>query len=334
MKSWMILVLAAAVARGEDSLTYTGAPKVEEPQLVISNAAPAAVSGERLRLGSYNLENFEDGNGDGPLRTVEVAGRHAGMAASIENKIDPDVLVLQEVENDIALRTFNQALAKPYPLGFITRLGTGSPNKEKMNLAVLSRHPLENLREIDFGPLTGPGRPTRGLLSFIVPLTDQHALLVYVVHLKSNFGKRDKNISQRRTALTLLREDAKQVIAAAGSRQLELVIVGDTNVDPDVPSFADDTSFQPLSDLRDLWREVPAAERITLPTRYGDPKLVFPPVAFDRFFVDKPLSAAPWVAQLPKSRPEGVVTNDVTVLPGLGGQVSDHYPVWMDVLKN
>ncbi len=47
---------------------------------------------------------------------------------------------------------------------------------------------------------------------------------------------------------------------------------------------AGDPSLKPLSDWKDLWRGRPLAERTTLPTRYGDPKLEFPPACFDRLF--------------------------------------------------
>jgi hypothetical protein len=104
-------------------------------------------------------------------------------------------------------------------------------------------------------------------------------------------------------------------------------------VDPDQEQFATDPSFSSLSGWVDLWRGRPVEERITLPTRVGDPTLLFPPATFDRFFVSASLQEPPWVAGRPYVLQQGVDTNNVLSLPGENGHVSDHYPVYLDIVR-
>jgi endonuclease/exonuclease/phosphatase family metal-dependent hydrolase len=325
--------VAAPNCFGDDFFTFVGEPLREAvpPVMAISNAA--AMPRNRIRIASYNIEMLEDGRGDGPERTPEIAARHARMAAELVAKVNADILLIQETENGDVMKLLNDALPAPYPFGFLTRFVSPGQDDIKMNIGAFSRFAVEDPTEIDFGPLTGPGRPTRGLFRFAVNLGDGRKLLVYTMHLKSNFGNKKRNIAQRAAALNILRADADAVIAAAPDAHWEIVAAGDTNVDPDRTEFANDTSFAPLRDWVDVWRQAPAPDRVTVPTRIGDPTLEFPPAAFDRFFVSPEMTNAPWTVSLPKALPEGCETDDSSVLPGTGRHVSDHYPVWIDLSK-
>jgi len=311
----------------------TGEILVEKPQPAIADTERLKKPGPILRLASYNIQDFSDGIDDGARRTPERAAQQARLAARILDDVDPDVLVLQEIENATALRLLNEHLEDPFPLGYVTALGDGGARRERLNLAVLSRVPLEDLRELDFGPLRGRGRPTRGALGFSVDLGDGHRLLVYTVHLKSNFGETWVNRRQRYNALRYVRRDADQVMAARRKTQWSAVLVCDMNVDPELDPVRNDFSLRPFGDWVDLFRGRPMRERTTLPTRYGDPRFVFPPSCFDRFFVTTNLMARPWITGTPRAVPLGVDTNVFTQ----GGEndihVSDHYPVFLDLLR-
>ena len=326
------VLCAASISGAADFLSFTGTPVVEGPQYTLVTTNEWHQPGDHVRVGSYNIEMFSDGVGDEPTRTPEVAQHHAQMAAALIDRMNADVLVVQEVENGRMLQMLNDSLAHPYGVGFLTQYGAGSQDLAKMNEGVLSRFKVEQPTEIDFGPLLGPGRPTRGLFRFEVDLGDSHRLLVYVMHLKSNYGNKDRNIAQRKAALTILEADAEKVKASEPDVTWEVLAVGDTNVDPDLPEFARDPSFSPLKDWTDLWRKVPAADRITIPTRFGDPTKEFPPAAFDRFFASPEATNAPWAVSLPVAIREGC-SADVTVLPGTKDHVSDHYPVYLDITK-
>lgn len=326
-------LLCGLAVRADEFFSYQGFPLRQVPAEVINDVASAHPVGDRLRVASYNTEHFTDGLDDGPGRTAEVVRRHAAGLARLVDRIAPDVLVLQEIENTNSVRALNAALAKPFPVAYITHLGEESHSADKLNLAVLSRLPVLAPREIDFGPLTGAGRPTRGLLRFALDLGGGHRLLVYDLHLKSNFGNKPRNIAQREAALSMLREDAEALAKKQPQYQWEMMALGDTNVDPEVPEFASDSSFRPLAGWVDIWLGHPMPARATMPTRRGDPALEFPPATFDRIFVSPALTNAPWVVRGPGVIQEGCDTNNILALPGTGVHTSDHFPVYIDLAR-
>lgn len=330
--SWIIVLLTAGLARAEE-FTFTGQARVDEPVLAWLDAARLSPVGDRVRVASYNIEHFTDGQGDDPDRTQEWVQNQARRAAEFINEMNPDVLLLMETENTNSLNILNGFLKPPFATAYITRLGDGTGNEEKLNLAVLSRLPVTSATEVDFGPLSGPGRPTRGFLRAIMDLGDQHRLVVYAVHLKSNFGHRPRNIAQRVHTMEMIAENANALVQSEPGVQWEMLVAGDTNVDPELPEFAGDPSLKPLNDWKDLWRGRPLAERTTLPTRYGDPKLEFPPACFDRLFASSALTSTPWQVGEPQAIPKGVDTRQVNRRPGDGEHVSDHYPIYVDVIR-
>jgi endonuclease/exonuclease/phosphatase family metal-dependent hydrolase len=289
-------------------------------------------AGDRIRIASYNIQDFTDAISDGPNRTPERMVRQAQLVAELIREIAPDILVMQEIENPDSLNILNDAMPEPYPLAYITRFSDGG-NRE-LNIAVLSRVALTGLRELDFGKLRGPGRPPRGILSFVLNLDDQHRLLVYGVHLKANWGERDRNIAKRFHALRLVAEDAQRIRERYPAYTWQMMVLGDVNVDPDSEEFADDPSLKPLNDWRDLWRGKSLEERATIPTRYGDPSMEFPPAAFDRFFISPELEASPWIVGDPGVIQRGVDTQNVFVVGGENElHASDHYPVFVDLIR-
>lgn len=314
----------------QSNLTYTGDVLYDEPMLAWSHPDKAEPVGDRVRVAFYNIENFTDAEGDGPDRTLEIARTQAKGAAELINEIDPDVLVVSEIENKRAMEILNKALAKPYPFGWISAYGAADWQNQKMNEAVFSRFPATELVELDFGLLSGPGRPTRGFLRAGFDLGDGHELVVYGAHLKSNYGYRPRNISQRNNAMRILVNDTRALEKKRGGK-LELLFLGDVNVDPEKAEFAGDWSMDPIKDWVDLWRGFPMHERTTIPTRYGDPQKEFPPASFDRIYAGGDASKAPWVVGKPQVLQRGVNTKNVNALPGTEGHVSDHFPVWVDL---
>lgn len=329
-----LLLLSAAAFAASEPLSFTGQSCIELPQQVHADKAAVMPVGDRLRICSYNTENFNDGVNDDTNATPAMAATHARGIASLLDEVGADVVVLQEVESVLSVQMLNKALKHPYPLAYITKFFSRHGDEQKLNIAVLSRVPLDGLRELDFGYFTGRGRPPRGVLSFYVELGEGRRLLVYGVHLKSNFGDRVKNEFQRLSAMKLVRADVDEMLRRYPQYGWEVVVLGDMNVDPEDKQFKEDATFRPMRDWVDLWRGRPLGERTTLPTRHGDPTLEFPPVTFDRFFVTKNLVATPWKADPPQVLQRGVDTKSVFTLPGQGEiHMSDHYPVWVDVVR-
>lgn len=331
-----LLVLAASAAgvRAEEAFPMSGEVRHDPLRTVFEDRVGLRPVGDRLRVASYNIENFTDGINDGDERTEDLARAQAALAAALIEEIDPDLVMVIEIENGASLQLLNAAMKKPYPAGYITDFGDDKPDQQKLNLAVLTRVPLAELRELDFSPLTGAGRPPRGTLHVQVDLGGKHRLAAYLVHLKSNYGYKPRNLYQRRHAMQLVAKDAKDLLQQKPGTTWEFLVLGDVNVDPEQAQFARDWSMSPLRrGWKDLWRGRPLHERTTLATRYGDPALEFPPACFDRFYAGADLTNLPWKVAEPQVLQKGTHTRDVKVLPGVDGHVSDHYPVYVDILR-
>jgi len=327
---WAALAVGVPFAQAQSNLTYTGEVLLDPPKEAWSYPSKASPVGDRVRVAFYNIENFTDGEGDGPDRTEERIQAQARGAAELIDEMDADVLILSEVENVAAIKILNRALAKPYPFGWISAYGAEDWKNQKMNEAVLSRFPATELMELDFGHLAGSGRPTRGILRAGFDLGDGHELVVYGAHLKSNYGYRPRNISQRNNAMQIMAKDAR-ALQKKSAGKVELLLLGDTNVDPEVPEFAGDWSMDPIRSWADLWLGKPLHERTTIPTRYGDPAKEFPPASFDRIYAGGDATVTPWVVGAPGVLQRGVNTKNVNALPGEDGHISDHFPVWVDL---
>ena len=290
----------------------------------------------RVRVATYNLEHFTDARGDGPERTPDLFNAHARGAAEIIAEANPDVLLLQEVENARALEYLNSQLEHPYDYAYLTDLRNSSGVREKLNLGLLSRLRPARARQLGFHALDGAGRPTRGTLSAAFDLGDGTSLLTYNLHLKSNFGEAPRNQAQRAIALHLIAADVVSESFRNLPSPTASLVLGDTNVDPDTEQFATDPSLEPLAgSFVDLWLGRSLEERTTIPTRHaGDTNLVFPPSAFDRVFASKNLAAnGPWKVSAPRSIQKGTATHDNTLLPGVDGHVTDHYLVYVDLIR-
>ena len=310
-----------------------------KPVLAPEKGTPPPAVPDRLRVATYNLEHFTDGRHDEPGRTPEVFVNHARDAAAIIAEVDPDVLVLQEIENGRTLEFLNEQFERPYAYIYISKLRQTSGENERLNLALLSRVRPHDVRQLGFYNLGGKSRPARGSLAAEFDLGDGSSLLVYAIHLKSNFGEMPRNQAQRAIALHQIAADAVAERLQNDPAPTSVIILGDTNVDPDCPAFADDPSLEPLAgSYVDLWRGRPIEERTTIPTRLagetGDPLLVFPPSAFDRIFASKNLVAnGPWRVGRPETVQKGTDTANNLTQPGFNGHVSDHHIAYVDLTR-
>jgi len=329
---WLPLLVATAFAETFSALEFTGEPIHESITPAFTNATDAEMNLTKVRVGFYNIEMFTDGIKDEKHRTEAKAGIQAKEAAVIIEELAADILLISEIENSRILDILNKNLNKPYPCGYVSDFGTKSGRIEKMNIGMLSRIPPVSVDEIDFGPLQGPGRPTRGLFRAQFDLGDHHFLVVYSSHLKSNYGDRSKNYSQRVNAMKIMKEDADKLVAENPDKKWEVMILGDFNTDPMEREFRDDPTIKVLTDWTDLWSLHPDVKNIyTVPTRYGDPHREFPPALFDRIIANPELTSAPWELGNPEVIRKGTVTEDVKTMPGENGHVSDHYPIYVDL---
>ncbi|MGA1193457.1 MAG: endonuclease/exonuclease/phosphatase family protein [Kiritimatiellia bacterium] len=334
------LLVTSAFARfdfavmAEPWLASEGEPLLQEAEVAFKDPSAGPIDQNGVRLAFYNIEMFTDGIKDGKYRNEELALTQARDAAGIIDELAADILVFSEIENARALRLLNESLAEPYPNGYVVTFGSGGSRVEKMNAAMLSRFAPESVNEIDFGPLTGPGRPTRGIFRAIFSLGEDRYLLLYAAHLKSNWGSVDKNYAQRYHAMTALQADLRTLREAYPDRVWESVLLADFNSEPGNERFAGDPTWSVLEDWVDLWAEHPDVDELhTLPTRSGDPELNFPPALFDRALVQPELREAPWITSLPSVIARGSDTNNIHTKPGNNGHVSDHYPIYITLTR-
>ncbi len=332
---WVCVGLTGWVHAGDAFLAFEGRPETKAAIQAFEDQDLYVPLSDEVRLCTYNIQDFWEGHEERE-RTWEHAHQQAQVAAAIIDEVKADVLILQEFESAEMVRLLNQYIEQPYAVGYITAFGSTWGDLSRLNLAVLSRFPLQNVTELDFAPLEGPGRPTRGLLRFELTECDAVSFLFYNLHLKSNWGDTHRNQSQRHNSMVLLREDwAAWADTQSDSTTWEVIVAGDFNVDPEHPSFADDPSLRTLDDMLDLWAGRSLKERITVPTRYGVPRLEFPPVAFDRFYVTPGLAQGPWVAGQTEVLAKGVNTADAEAVAGADEDMaSDHYPVYLQLYRS
>ncbi len=332
--AWTWMSMAGTNGEPVAWMESQGQPLLEEAVTAFVHPPVPALDRSSFRVAFYNLETFTDGIKDGEDRTEALAKTQAADAAAILAEVNADILLISEIENARALIMLNDALADPYPAGYVVRYGTGSSREENMNAAMLTRHRPDMIHELDFGPLTGSGRPTRGFFRATFDLGDDHHLVVYGGHLKSNWGNMQRNYSQRYHALRMMRDDAATLMATDPDRKWEMLLLADFNSDPLMPKFADDPTWTIMGDWIDLWADHPEVSNLfTVPSRLGDPELVFPPALFDRIVAHPALREAPWVASLPGVVAKGADTENVHTKPGRHGHVSDHYPVYVDITR-
>jgi len=334
--TWLVLALIllplGGLARGENDSKSPKKPVKTFPNLVFETMSPGIVPAESIRVAFYNVENFSDGIKDGKKRTEDEAYQQAKSAAGILNQINADVLFLFEIENAAVVDLLRSFLSVEYRMSIISDWNSGHGH-DRLNAAILSRFPLVDCREIDFGMMKTP-RPPRGLLRAAIDLDPDTRLVCYGVHLKSNWGNADLNIDKRRGGLEWLVRDATAYRESRPNQKLEFLVVGDFNVDPASPGFSQDHSLEPLKGWVDFWKGRLLRERVTLPSRAGDPDRKFLPVTFDRAYGSPELAKDPWRAGSPQVVPLGVDTHDIFAAPGASMKhVSDHFPVYLDIQK-
>lgn len=201
--------------------------------LLLLAIVPAALRGETLRVGTYNLENYT-------VATRQVDGRfrpdfpkpEKAKAALREviRQLDADVLAVQEIGGPgylEELRLDLKAEGLDYPYGHVLVAAD-----EARRIGVLSKRPL--LEVTDHTDLTlpyfGETLPVkRGLLEISVS-SGEGRLTLFVVHLKSRITERedDPGSAQQRAGEAVAVRDCVLARRAAPDVD-EFLILGDFN---------------------------------------------------------------------------------------------------------
>lgn len=85
-----MVFLGVLLAAGAQPYPFEGVVHHQQPYSALNKPGATVHAGKALRIGSYNIENFTDGLGDGRERTEEMAERQAGDAARIIEPLNLD----------------------------------------------------------------------------------------------------------------------------------------------------------------------------------------------------------------------------------------------------
>lgn len=306
-------------------------PFVHQQEIRVLRTAPRPPS--VLRIASWNIEWYPAGQRQGAEGPANL--QTAAVAAMI-NEIQPDILAVQEIRNLAALQRLNRNLGL-WPFSHLAASwfyrvnaeGSPDPGRIEQQCGWLSRHPWEEVWELDFAALPHPNRPPRGWLAARFRI-GAATLTLYNSHLKSDYGadtpeKFAANRRLRARAVSLLQDDFDRL--GLDPYRDRIVLAGDFNADIALVNREEESMFTELERLGFRMAQQPArrAEAITNPADEGVPEV--PDLTLDYLFFSAAWGDPPPIQILARgaSKRKDVFGGDE---PGLA---SDHYPIYADV---
>jgi endonuclease/exonuclease/phosphatase family metal-dependent hydrolase len=304
MKSRLLLrpvlsILAASLFAACDK------PKPDAPAggTEISPPAAAEKAAGKARIVSWNLQWFP---GHKPDATEEMAAEHMAAAQKAVAGLNPDILLLQEVRGWAGAAKLCEAVPGLTP-HVVTAFDQIIPDARPQNQVVAAKMPADSAWSATW--VGGYQGPPRGYAFAALEAGGGRFLLCWSLHLKSNVGAFDSNVSMRAESARQLLAHVRDMVALYSRRgPCAVVVAGDMNTSGDDPKFAKDPTLRGLIGAGLWWTHegVPFANRTTIPGEGS-----FADNCFDHIFT----------AGL--GRPVAVVKP----FPGL----SDHNPVVLDV---
>jgi endonuclease/exonuclease/phosphatase family metal-dependent hydrolase len=261
----------------------------------------------KIRITTWNLEWFP--NGSPHDATPEKQAQRIEAAANVLRKLDPDILLLQEMRDyDACVRLGQQIRAGAYQVAICSAF-KGAKQQE----AILAKIPAQAAWSESWKSMEGID-PPRGFAFAWFKIGDAD-IGVYSLHLKSNritHGDEEietaENIRKREISIQQLLGHIHDVIATVIPSIKAFVIGGDFNTNHDQEMFSAEKTLDTLksAEYRSGFEGIPFRQRITHPGSHG-----YPDATFDYLFGRDVQIANPVITQ----------TN-----------VSDHLPVTCDVV--
>ena len=245
---------------------------------------PAARTGG-ITLAFWNLDWFP---GQKPHSTASAQQAHVAAVVPIVERLNPDVLGLEEIGDEAAAHLVADHL-QGFRVDACSRFqdpATGELIRQQVVLC--SRLPLlqawcEAWKRGADGVL-----PPRGFAFAAYQPTPSRVLLVYGLHLKSNRADAlsdalPANIAKREEAMRQLLAHEQSMAAAYRTLGAVTVVIGgdmNTSLDDDA-RFAQETTLRALlgHGFQWAWQGIPLANRITLPAEGR-----YPSTCFDHIF--------------------------------------------------
>ena len=260
----------------------------------------------KVRITTWNLEWFP--NGSAREAPPEKQAQRVQAAADVLKKLNPDILLLQEVRDYDACNRLAEAIQPgAYTVAICSAFKGG-----KQEEAILAKIPAQAAWSESWKSMEGID-PPRGFAFAWFKIGNAN-IGVYSVHLKSNLvahgdpiAETAKNIRKREVAIDQLMTHVRDFIGAKIPAINRFIIGGDFNTNHDQAMFAAEKTLDTLGTggLRSVFDAIPFEQRITHPGTHG-----FPDATFDYFFGKNVQMGKPMITQ----------TN-----------VSDHLPVTCDV---
>lgn len=322
-----VVLLFAPLAAGQPSTIRFGSP------------APLPKAPGTVRLATYNLENLYDNQDDPALsgqhedmNSVKPPAQLEGLAAAIRT-LDADILAVEEVESEAALRWFRDTYLKD--LGYTHLASVDAGDERGIEQGVLSRFPIKSVqnwpgRELGgaqpdkegdrANPLAGqPMRfhrsPLRVEIEIAKDAAPPYTLTLFVVHQKSGRFSDYWRRAEAGGLLQLVDETQKT------SPDANIAIVGDFN------AIASDAPIQTIvsGGLIDLFADLRATGEARYITHESGRAIDY--IFINRNLEPETIASSRFILGTP-ARPAGVDFRTAPIPPGYG---SDHYPVAVDL---
>ena len=260
----------------------------------------------KVRITTWNLEWFP--NGSPHETTPEKQAQRIQAAADVLKKLDPDILLLQEVRDYDACARLGDAIQPGAYAVVVCSAFKGGKQQE----AIMAKIPAQAEWSESWKSVEGID-PPRGF-AFAWFKIGNADIGVYSLHLKSNLvthGNAEietaQNIRKREVSIQQLLAHIRDVIGTVIPSIKGLIVGGDFNTNHDQAMFAAEKALDTLTSAgyQSVFEGIPFEQRITHPGSHG-----FPDATFDYFFSRNVRMGKPIITQ---------------------SNVSDHLPVTCDV---
>jgi len=261
----------------------------------------------KIRVTTWNLEWFP--NGSPREASPEKQAQRIEAAADVLRKLDPDILLLQEMRDYDACARLGEAIHPGLYQVAICSAFKGGKQQE----AIVAKIPAQAAWSESWKSIEGID-PPRGF-AFAWFKIGNGDIGVYSLHLKSNLvthGNTEietaQNIRKREVSIQQLLAHIHDIIGTSIPSIKGLVIGGDFNTNHDQAMFVAEKTLNTLTSAayQSVFEGIPFEQRITHPGSHG-----FPDATFDYLFGKNVRIGKPVMTQ----------TN-----------VSDHLPVTCDVV--
>ncbi len=273
---------------------------------------PLAAEPEHIRIITWNIEWFP---GRSPDATERAENAHRIEVADYLPTLEPDIFIAQEIRDSEA----GHFLADQLPgleLHIISAFVRANRALSQQIMIASRYEPIETEEKpftgeaYDYGDL----EPYRGYVFTALDSPLGGTLLVYGVHLKSNWGERNVNVAMRESgARQILAHVQKMEQRYADRGPIQVVIGGDFNVRLNLEDKEEERTIDIFTNagFHSTWEGVPFEERITWPPRGG-----FPPACFDYILT------------------KGLPRRTATLMEKPAWALSDHRPVMLAIPRN